>query len=129
VASPKRPYKNLADFCQRQAFFANNREEIDYPCLTCKAWGQVVVEYDNSYEGRNTYGKCPDCKGTRKGPKAACQAAYRAAIQTWESHKAHYQEALGHWQAAQAKLTQEERRALSEFGVEHGTKGQQRDYR
>lgn len=126
VACPKRPWKNLADFC-RGTTPSWSRDKVVYPCLECKASGQVIVERDsNTYEGRNTYGKCPDCKGTKEGTKAACLQAYRASIQLWQKHKAHYQETLANWQAAQAKLTNEERYALIHFGVEHGVRGQQR---
>jgi hypothetical protein len=117
MARPKRPWKNLADFARGQALGVFTRKENDFPCLACKGYARVVIRFDDSYEGRHDYGKCPECKGTGKGTQKDCKAAYRIAIAAWQGQKAHYEEQLAHWQAAQAKLTDEEKRALNYFGV------------
>jgi hypothetical protein len=111
---PKRPFRSLVEW--REANFRyRKREKVIWPCLECSGSGSVVVEYGDCYEGRNTYGKCPVCKGEGEGHRQACKARYDEIIRSWKEKLAHYREVLVHWKSAQKKLTSQEKEALEEL--------------
>jgi hypothetical protein len=124
LEKPQRPYKNIAQY--RKAMFGYNSNIAEdnpdlYPCLKCNGRGWIYDPNDEpdvveGYKHVNHL-KCPVCNGTRFGPAKLVIAQYRETINRWKKELAEYNKLLLLKKSALAKLSKDERDALSKLGV------------
>jgi DnaJ-class molecular chaperone len=123
---PKRPYRNFHEFLDNIKFAGWSVAErilivkrgINYPCERCGGEGAfyAISRGSNGWnQGKCT--ACPDCEGTGKGTKKACQASYRQSIDRWKKEADEYDALVAAKKEALKKLTKEEVKVLQELGV------------
>lgn len=117
----KRPYKSLAEFCEKQGCLGRKLDHGEYPCLTCRGRRWVYDPNDPPcpIEGnkmRNTL-KCDACAGTGRSTRKACAAAYQKVIDEWKKEVTEYDRLEALRKSAIEKLTADEIHAIQELGL------------
>lgn len=123
---PERPYRSLADFRAKliwtsggEKFFKEHPAK--WPCLQCRGIGRIYDPNDppcpiegNKQRDRIT---CPDCGGSRCCTHTVFAEAYRKIIDKYLQEKDEYEALVKAKKIALSKLSDLERKALSELGV------------